>query len=421
MLCSYIYGNVSGFVIEGQPEKWLKDYLLQQFYNNELSGRYLTIEKLPKRKLTMYSYHVHGIYENNYSRKGNGVFGITVAVDNGEFCPGFKELLQKFDTLYNNVLTDGILLKKEKEVISFQISKFEDETSYVENVKRKAICFFEECGFADLDDSFSYSDGESTLSDMADNELIMTYFKIRQKVSIVSSPADTKTAKRISDSHKKNNIEKRNESVPAETEYENGQDSNNATKEKEKVETENHNSAAQNTVQQIESEKLTSQVKKKEGRFNGNKLTFIAIIVLVVFFVVVVFKNTKVYKPTGNAQQTDSVAPPSNHPDWSKSVATLEKEIEVLKQRNAELLKLLTPKEVESDNPTKQNLIFQDYFLEFDDTEYDELGISKIKLTPKNGKNPILIHTKMDFKNNKCDIGIYINGALKSHSEISLK
>lgn len=136
---TYIYGNPCGFTVYGNVRE-LWDYF-RKVYDNSRKGRYLYVERL-QNGLTVYNYLVYGLHEN--AGRANSFFGMAVSINHNLYYPDFNGLIQKFDSLFNGLLKDGILFTIIKDIIRYKISKFEDNRQYIEKVKSTITSFISE-------------------------------------------------------------------------------------------------------------------------------------------------------------------------------------------------------------------------------------------------------------------------------------
>lgn len=195
MLKTFIYGNPKGFGIYDQVDESFRAYF-RNFYDTFGKGRYLRTDRFPKG-LTMYNYFRYGLHENA-SRGTNCVFGMSIALTDNHYYRDFIGLLKKFDSLFDEMLKDGVLFALENGIIRYKVLKFDDNSSYVENLKARISDFIENANVATYDDTFSPTNpdgGCATLSDKSDNDTILNSFKKYSKIALTTPAVKTEPKK----------------------------------------------------------------------------------------------------------------------------------------------------------------------------------------------------------------------------------
>lgn len=132
MIKTYIYGVPHGFDFYEKDAK-LNDYF-KGFYISSRRGRRLMINRRDNGE-TIYSYLRYGL--NEVDRQAlHSFFGMSLVIDNYQFCPNFKVLLEWFDYLFNKLVNEHSLIQKNKDgILHYTIHKFDENSNDIEWLK----------------------------------------------------------------------------------------------------------------------------------------------------------------------------------------------------------------------------------------------------------------------------------------------
>lgn len=132
MTKTFIYGVPNGFDFFEKDAEF-NDYF-KGFYISSRRGRRLMINRRDNGE-TVYSYLRYGLKEVE-RQPLHSFFGMSLVVDNYQFCPNFKLLLGWFDYLFNRLVNERNIIKTNEDgVLHYVIHKFEENTTDVEWLK----------------------------------------------------------------------------------------------------------------------------------------------------------------------------------------------------------------------------------------------------------------------------------------------
>lgn len=134
MIRTYIYGVPHGFDFY-EKDANLNNYF-KGFYISSRRGRRLMVNRQENGE-TIYSYLQYGLKEVE-RQPLHSFFGMSLVVDDYQYCPNFKVLLEWFDYLFNKLVKEQRIIKKNEDgVLCYVIHKFEevsDEVNWLKNV-----------------------------------------------------------------------------------------------------------------------------------------------------------------------------------------------------------------------------------------------------------------------------------------------
>ena len=134
MIRTYIYGVPHGFDFY-EKDVNLTNYF-KGFYISSRRGRRLMVNRQENGE-TIYSYLRYGLKEVE-RQPLHSFFGMSLVVDDYQYCPNFKVLLEWFDYLFNKLVKEQRIIKKNEDgVLCYVIHKFEevsDEINWLKNI-----------------------------------------------------------------------------------------------------------------------------------------------------------------------------------------------------------------------------------------------------------------------------------------------
>lgn len=132
MIKTYIYGVPHGFDFY-EKDVDLNDYF-KGFYISSRRGRRLMINRRGNGD-TIYSYLRYGLKEVD-RQPLHSFFGMSLVVDNYQYCPNFKVLLEWFDFLFNKLVNEHNLIKKNDDgILHYVVHKFDENPTDVDWLK----------------------------------------------------------------------------------------------------------------------------------------------------------------------------------------------------------------------------------------------------------------------------------------------
>lgn len=182
MTKTYIYGVPHGFDFY-EKDASLNEYF-KGFYISSRRGRRLMINRRDNGD-TIYSYLRYGLKE--VSRQPlHSFFGMSLVVDNYQYCPKFKVLLEWFDYLFNKLVNEHNIIKKNEDgVLYYVVHKFEENSIDVEWLKSNLPNILSQAGQAEIigyDNSFADGKAGQVVSfnqPVGENRLLETFKKYR--------------------------------------------------------------------------------------------------------------------------------------------------------------------------------------------------------------------------------------------------
>lgn len=181
MIKTYIYGVPHGFDFYEKDAK-LNDYF-KGFYISSRRGRRLMINRRDNGE-TIYSYLRYGLKEVD-RQPLHSFFGMSLVVDNYQFCPNFKVLLEWFDYLFNKLVNEHSLIKNDDEILHYVIHKFDENSVDVEWLKSNLPNILTQAGhtvITNYDNSFVDGKAGQIVSfnhPVGENLLLETFKKFR--------------------------------------------------------------------------------------------------------------------------------------------------------------------------------------------------------------------------------------------------
>ena len=131
MIKTFIFGTPHGFDLYEKSVEYL-DYF-KGFYISSRRGRRMMVNRKSNGETT-YNYLRYGLQE--VGGRPNSFFGMTVLIDNNQYCPNLKVMLEWFDYLFDKLVKEHQLFKKNDDgVLHYQVSKFEERSGDVEWLK----------------------------------------------------------------------------------------------------------------------------------------------------------------------------------------------------------------------------------------------------------------------------------------------
>lgn len=132
MIRTYIYGVPHGFDFY-EKDVNLNNYF-KGFYISSRRGRRLMVNRLENGE-TIYSYLRYGLKEVE-RQPLHSFFGMSLVVDEYQYCPNFKVLLDWFDYLFNKLVKEQRIIKQNEDgVLCYVIHKFEEVSEEVNWLK----------------------------------------------------------------------------------------------------------------------------------------------------------------------------------------------------------------------------------------------------------------------------------------------
>lgn len=182
MIKTFIYGVPHGFDFY-EKDAELNDYF-KGFYISSRRGRRLMINRRENGD-TIYSYLRYGLKEVD-RQPLHSFFGMSLVVDNYQFCPNFKVLLEWFDYLFNKLVNEHSLIKKNEDgILHYVVHKFDENTADVEWLKSNLPNILTQAGqteIANYDNSFVDGKAGQVVSfnnPVGENRLLDTFKKYR--------------------------------------------------------------------------------------------------------------------------------------------------------------------------------------------------------------------------------------------------
>ena len=182
MIKTFIYGVPHGFDFY-EKDAELNDYF-KGFYISSRRGRRLMINRRENGD-TIYSYLRYGLKEVD-RQPLHSFFGMSLVVDNYQFCPNFKVLLEWFDYLFNKLVNEHSLIKKNEDgILHYVVHKFDENSADVEWLKSNLPNILTQAGqteIANYDNSFIDGKAGQVVSfnhPVGENRLLETFKKYR--------------------------------------------------------------------------------------------------------------------------------------------------------------------------------------------------------------------------------------------------
>lgn len=131
MVKTFVYGTPHGFDFY-EKEAIYTEYF-KGFYISSRKGRRLMINRRDNGETT-YNYLRYELREVEV--RPNSFFGMTIVLDKGQYCPNFNKILEWFDYIFEKVLNEKNIFKRNEDgEIQYAINKFDDCISEVEWIK----------------------------------------------------------------------------------------------------------------------------------------------------------------------------------------------------------------------------------------------------------------------------------------------
>lgn len=182
MIKTFIYGVPHGFDFYEKDAEF-NDYF-KGFYISSRRGRRLMINRRENGE-TIYSYLRYGLKEVD-RQPLHSFFGMSLVVDNYKFCPNFKVLLEWFDYLFNKLVNEHSLIKKNEDgILHYVVHKFDENSTDVEWLKSNLPNILTQTGQTEIvnyDNSFIEGKAGQVVSfnnPVGENRLLETFKKYR--------------------------------------------------------------------------------------------------------------------------------------------------------------------------------------------------------------------------------------------------
>ena len=151
MAKTFIYGVPHGFDFYEKDAEF-NDYF-KGFYISSRRGRRLMINRRDNGE-TIYSYLRYGLKEVD-RQPLHSFFGMSLVVDNYQFCPNFKVLLEWFDYLFNKLVNEHNIIKVNDDgVLHYVIHKFDENSNDVNWLKENIPNILSQIQTENYDNSF---------------------------------------------------------------------------------------------------------------------------------------------------------------------------------------------------------------------------------------------------------------------------
>ena len=182
MAKTFIYGVPHGFDFYEKDAEF-NDYF-KGFYISSRRGRRLMINRRDNGE-TIYSYLRYGLKEVD-RQPLHSFFGMSLVIDNYQFCPNFKVLLEWFDYLFNKLVNEHNVIKiNDDGVLHYVIHKFDENSSDIEWLKSNLPNILTQAGQTEIVNyDTSFADGKagqvvSFNQPVGENRLLETFKKYR--------------------------------------------------------------------------------------------------------------------------------------------------------------------------------------------------------------------------------------------------
>ena len=157
MIKTFIYGTPNGFDFYEQEtaSKELSDYF-KGFYISSRKDRGLMVNRR-ENGITTYNYLRYGLVE--VIGRPNSFFGMTLLLDENQYCPDFKKIFDWFDYMFGKLLEQNtILYTNDGGTVQYRISKFHEVKESVEWIKSNLPNIFSAAAGTLIDNyDFSFS------------------------------------------------------------------------------------------------------------------------------------------------------------------------------------------------------------------------------------------------------------------------
>lgn len=131
MIKTFVYGTPHGFDFYEKDAVYTEYF--KGFYISSRKGRRLMVNRRDNRETT-YNYLRYELREVEV--RPNSFFGMTIVLDEGQYCPNFNKILEWFDYIFEKVLNEKNIFKRNEDgEIQYAINKFDDCISDVEWIK----------------------------------------------------------------------------------------------------------------------------------------------------------------------------------------------------------------------------------------------------------------------------------------------
>lgn len=182
MAKTFIYGVPHGFDFYEKDAEF-NDYF-KGFYISSRRGRRLMINRRDNGE-TIYSYLRYGLKEVD-RQPLHSFFGMSLVIDNYQFCPNFKVLLEWFDYLFNKLVNEHNIIKfNDDGVLYYVIHKFDENSFDVEWLKSNLPNILTQAGQTEIvsyDTSFADGKAGQVVSfnkPVGESRLLNTFKKYR--------------------------------------------------------------------------------------------------------------------------------------------------------------------------------------------------------------------------------------------------
>lgn len=131
MIKTFVYGTPHGFDFYEKDAVYTEYF--KGFYISSRKGRRLMVNRRDNGETT-YNYLRYELREVEI--RPNSFFGMTIVLDDGQYCPNFNKILEWFDYIFEKLLNEKNIFKRNVDgEIQYAINKFDDSVSEVEWIK----------------------------------------------------------------------------------------------------------------------------------------------------------------------------------------------------------------------------------------------------------------------------------------------
>ena len=110
MIKTFVYGTPHGFDFYEKDAVYTEYF--KGFYISSRKGRRLMVNRRDNRETT-YNYLRYELREVEV--RPNSFFGMTIVLDEGQYCPNFNKILEWFDYIFEKVLNEKNIFKRNED------------------------------------------------------------------------------------------------------------------------------------------------------------------------------------------------------------------------------------------------------------------------------------------------------------------
>lgn len=154
---TYIFGNPAGWSLyEGDPQEL--DYF-KNFYRSTRHGSRLMVNRR-NDGTTVYTYINYDIHESS-DRYGDAHFGMAIVLSDSEYVPQFNAMYRFMNAIFHKLMEmeSPIFLRTKNGNIRYNIDKFSDAASTIENIKSTLPKIIAKCGTASITADPKFKEG----------------------------------------------------------------------------------------------------------------------------------------------------------------------------------------------------------------------------------------------------------------------